>query len=86
MVPYKTIICRRWKNEGHCNHPNCLYAHGKNEIRRNDGIGHLTNYGQKAYFWTFGTFSHEGKSRNDTELVSAACRDRLVFFWTFFCP
>ena len=63
MVPYKTIICRRWKNEDHCDHPNCLYTHGKNELRRNDGIGHLTNYGQKAYFWTFWTFSHRDKSR-----------------------
>jgi hypothetical protein len=30
-------------------------------------IGHLTNYGQNTYFWTFWTFSHEGKSRNDTK-------------------
>jgi hypothetical protein len=28
---------------------------------------HLTNYGQNAYFWTFLTFSHEGKSRNATQ-------------------
>jgi hypothetical protein len=34
-------------------------------------MGHLTNYGQNAYFWTFWTFSHGGKSRNDTKPVSA---------------
>jgi hypothetical protein len=26
---------------------------------------------QNAYFWTFWTFSHEGKSKNDTKPVSA---------------
>jgi hypothetical protein len=25
---------------------------------------YLTNYGQNAYFWTFLTFSHRGKSIN----------------------
>jgi hypothetical protein len=34
-------------------------------------IGHLTNYGQKAYFWTSWTFSHRGKSRFGTKPVSA---------------
>jgi hypothetical protein len=34
-------------------------------------IRHLTNYGQNAYFWTFWTFSHGGKSRNDTKPISA---------------
>jgi hypothetical protein len=37
MVPYKTIICKRWKNEGHCYHPNCLYAHGENELCCDEG-------------------------------------------------
>jgi hypothetical protein len=37
MVPYKTIICKRWKNEGHCYHPDCLYAHGENELGCDDG-------------------------------------------------
>jgi hypothetical protein len=41
-------------------------------------IGHLTNYGQNAYFWTFWTFSHGGKSRNDTKHVSAGYRDLRV--------
>ena len=30
-------------------------------------IGHLTNYGQNAYLWTFKTFSYGGKCRNDTK-------------------
>jgi hypothetical protein len=41
-------------------------------------MGHLTNYGQNAYFWTFWTFSHGGKSRNDTKPVSAGRRDLRV--------
>jgi hypothetical protein len=38
-------------------------------------IGHLTNYGQNTYFWTFWTFSHGCKSRNDTKPVLAGCRE-----------
>ena len=30
-------------------------------------IGHLTNYGQNAYLWTFKTSSYGGKCRNDTK-------------------
>jgi hypothetical protein len=41
-------------------------------------IGHLTNYGQKAYFWTFWTFSHRGKFGNDTKPVSARRWDMRV--------
>jgi hypothetical protein len=41
-------------------------------------IGDLTNYGQNAYFWTFWTFSHEGKSRNDTKPFSAGHQDLRV--------
>jgi hypothetical protein len=41
-------------------------------------IGHLTNYGQNTYFWTFWTFSHRGKSRNDTKPISAGRRDLRV--------
>jgi hypothetical protein len=41
-------------------------------------IGHLTNYGQNTYFWTFWTFSHGGKSKNDTKLVSVGHRDLRV--------
>jgi hypothetical protein len=36
-------------------------------------IGHLTNYGQNAYFWTFWPFSYGGKFRNDTKPVSVGC-------------
>jgi hypothetical protein len=42
-------------------------------------IRHLTNYGQKAYFWTFWTFLHRGKSKNDTKPVSAGRRDLRVW-------
>jgi hypothetical protein len=38
-------------------------------------IGHLTNYGQNAYFWTFWTFSHGGKSKNDTKPDSTGRRE-----------
>jgi hypothetical protein len=38
-------------------------------------IGHLTNYGQNSYFWTFWTFSYGGKSKNDTKPVSAGRRE-----------
>jgi hypothetical protein len=31
-------------------------------------IGHLTNYGQKAYFWIFWIFSHGGMSRWAVEI------------------
>jgi hypothetical protein len=41
-------------------------------------IGHLTNYEQNAYFWSFWIFSHRGKSRNDTKPVSMGCRDLRV--------
>jgi hypothetical protein len=44
-------------------------------IERKVWIGHLTNYGQNTYFWTFWTFSYKGKSKNDTKLVSAGRRD-----------
>jgi hypothetical protein len=40
--------------------------------------GHLTNYGQNAYFWTFWTFSHGDKSKNDTKPISASHRDLRV--------
>jgi hypothetical protein len=38
-------------------------------------IGHLTNYGQNAYFWTFWTFSHGGKSKNGTKPDSTGRRE-----------
>jgi hypothetical protein len=41
-------------------------------------IGYLTNYEQNAYFWIFWTFSHGGKSRNDTKPVSAGRQDLRV--------
>jgi hypothetical protein len=31
-------------------------------------IGHLTNYGQKAYLWTFWIFSHGGMSWQAVEI------------------
>jgi hypothetical protein len=36
---------------------------------------YLSNYGQIAYFWTFWTFSHRGKFKNDTEPISAGRRE-----------
>jgi hypothetical protein len=30
---------------------------------------------EKAYFWTFWTISHGGKSRNDTKPMSGGCRE-----------
>jgi hypothetical protein len=35
-------------------------------------IGNLINYGQNAHFWTF---SHGGKSKNDTKPVSVGCQE-----------
>jgi hypothetical protein len=49
-------------------------------------IGYLTNYGQNAYFWTFWTFSHGGKLRNDTKPVLAGrqeSKNRKGFFKYF---
>jgi hypothetical protein len=43
-----------------------------------DKIGHLTNYGQNDYFWTFWTFSHGDKSRNDTKPILMGRRDLRV--------
>jgi hypothetical protein len=51
---------------------------------------YLTNYEQNAYFWTFLTFSHGGKSRNATQNRGEKYNIHLTnfkqnaTFWTFF--
>ena len=47
-----------------------LWSHPMVSLGKTAWIGHLTNYEQNAYFWTFWTFSYKGKSRNDTKPVS----------------
>jgi hypothetical protein len=53
---FKTIRIK-WSIQQELNSTQC-----KTQVRNTkDGtiIGHLTNYGQNTYFWTFWTFSHQ---------------------------